>query len=68
MPLRNADKIFYIANFTRNLPVLLNLKNPGSQGKLFQRKTNSLKDDQKKVFDPILVRHLELQCVRLEEN
>ena len=74
MPLRNADKIFYMANFTRKLPIgnyylyYLTSKTLVFQRKLFQRQVNSLKTGEKKCFGPVLVQLLELQCVGLEEN
>ena len=63
MLLRDADKIFCMANFTRNIPTgnysLYYLTS-------FQRQANSLKAGEEMFFGPILVRLLELQRVGLE--
>ena len=53
MPLRNIDKIFYKADFTRNLPIgnyslyYLTSKTLVFRSKLFQGQVDSLKVDEK---------------------
>ena len=68
MPLRYANKICYMANFTRNLPTGKYSLYYLTSKTLFQRQANSLKVGEKRFFAPILVRPLELQRVGLEEN